>query len=251
MRPSFILVSLTGLALAGSASAQSAFSARGGNPPPSPLAPVPLPPITVTKPAAPQSEVAPVGRSDALPPGISGPRTGVPAAGSVPALAAQAGVAGAAFRPGESFLLRMSGMPLEDAASYALEFTIGGDGFVNIPLGGQVRAAGLTQSQLERAIERRLVEQKIFRWPTATINVPNAARFVTIGGTVRNPSRQLWSPDLTITSAISMCSGPGDFASDKVNLIRSGTITQYRLKKLKANPANDPRLLPGDQVELL
>lgn len=142
-------------------------------------------------------------------------------------------------------------MPLEDAAAFPLEFTIGGDGFVNIPLGGQVRAAGLTQSQLERAIERRLVEQKIFRWPTATINVQTAARFVTIGGAVRAPSRQLWSPDLTITSAISMCGGPGDFASDKVNLIRGGSVSQYRLKKLKAHPADDPRLLPGDQVELL
>ena len=142
-------------------------------------------------------------------------------------------------------------MPPEDAVSYSLMFTIGGDGFVNIPLGGQVRAAGLTQSQLERAIERRLIEQKIFRWPTATINVPTAARFVTVGGAVRGPSRQIWSPDLTITSAISMCGGPGDFASDKVNLIRDGTVTQYRLKKLKANPNLDPRLLPGDQVELL
>ena len=118
-------------------------------------------------------------------------RTPVPPAAAVPALpAAAGGGSGAAFRPGESFLLRMSGMPLEDAASFSgLEFTIGGDGIINIPLGGQIRAAGLTQSQLERAIERRLVEQKIFRWPTATINVPNQARFVTIGGAVRAAHR--------------------------------------------------------------
>ena len=48
---------------------------------------------------------------------------------------------------------------------------------LNIPLGGQIRAAGLSQSQLERAIERRLIDEKIFTHPTATINVPNQARF--------------------------------------------------------------------------
>ena len=142
-------------------------------------------------------------------------------------------------------------MPYEDTLMYNLDFTIGGDGYVNVPLGGQVRAAGLTQSQLEGAIQKRLVEQKVFRWPTATINVPNVSRFVTVGGAVRAPGRQVWSADLTITSAIASAGGKGDFASDKINLIRSGEIRRYSLKKIKSRPAEDERLLPGDQVELL
>lgn len=142
-------------------------------------------------------------------------------------------------------------MPYDDAAPYSLTFTIGGDGFINIPLGGQVRAAGLTQTQLEMAIQQRLVSEKIFRWPTATINVPNQARFITVGGAVRNPHRMGWSADLTLTSAINAAGGGGDFASDRVNLIRGGSVTQYRLKQLKRNPSEDPPLLPGDQVELL
>jgi len=158
--------------------------------------------------------------------------------------------AGAAFRPGDSFQLRMTGMPAEDALMYALDFTIGGDGYVNIPLGGQVRAAGLTQSQLEKAIERKLVDEKIFRWPTATINVPNQVRFVTVGGSVRQPNRLPWSSDLTLLSALSAVGGPGDFGGDKVNLIRNGEVTQYSIKKLKKKPVDDPRLLPGDQVDL-
>jgi polysaccharide export outer membrane protein len=157
---------------------------------------------------------------------------------------------GATFRPGDMFNLRLTGMPAEYAASYALDFTIGGDGFVNIPLGGQVRAAGLTQSQLERAIERKLIDEKIFRWPTATINVNPGARFVTIGGNVRQPNRLQWTADLTILSAISACGGSGDFAGNRVNLIRSGQVQQYDLRKLKKNPADDPRLNPGDQVDL-
>lgn len=158
--------------------------------------------------------------------------------------------AGAAFRAGDSFQLRLTGMPAEDALMYALDFTIGGDGYVNIPLGGQVRAAGLTQSQLEKAIERRLIEEKIFRWPTATINVPNQVRFVTVGGNVRAPNRLAWSPDLTLLAAISAQGGPGDFAGDKVVLIRNGVPTTFSMKRLKRSPADDPKLLPGDQLDL-
>jgi polysaccharide export outer membrane protein len=158
--------------------------------------------------------------------------------------------AGATFRPGDMFMLRMTGMPVEYANAYSLDFTIGGDGFVNIPLGGQVRAAGLTQSQLERAIEKKLIDEQIFRWPTATINVSPSARFVTIGGNVRQANRLQWTADLTLLSAISACGGPGDFAGDRVNLVRSGQIVTYSFKKLKRNPADDPRLNPGDSVDL-
>jgi protein involved in polysaccharide export with SLBB domain len=156
----------------------------------------------------------------------------------------------ATFRPGDSFELRMTGMPLEDAAMYALSFTIGADGYVNIPLGGQLRASGLTQSQLEKAIERRLVDEKIFRWPTATINVPTQARFVTVGGAVRAPQRIMWSADLTVLSAITAAGGAGDFGGKWVDMIRRGKPATINLKELKKDPSKDFPLLPGDQLEL-
>lgn len=158
--------------------------------------------------------------------------------------------AGAAFRAGDSFQLRMTGMPAEDAQMYSLDFTIGGDGFINVPLGGQVRAAGLTQSQLERAIEKKLIDEGIFRWPTATINVAMTVRFVTVGGNVRAPNRLAWSPDLTILAAVSAQGGPGDFAGDKIILIRNGTPQRFSMKALKRDPSKDPKLLPGDQLDL-
>lgn len=244
------------LALGITASAQSAFSGRkptSSTPEVRVAEPVRLPAVTVTKPA-----VAAPGDSDVrFPSGTTPTRratepTPQTLAANAPraTLAALANAPGTTFRPGDIFELQMSGMPAEDAMTYQKMFTIGGDGFVNIPYGGQIRASGLTQSQLEKAIERRLIDEKIFRWPTATINVPTSTRYVTIGGAVRAPSRMVWSADLTITSAISACGGPNEFASDKINLIRGGTVTQYRLKLLKKNPADDPRIQPGDQVEL-
>ncbi len=157
----------------------------------------------------------------------------------------------ASFRSGEVFELRMSGMPPEDAVPFAQTFTIGGDGFVNIPFAGQVRAVGLTQSQLERAIEQRLVEAQIFTHPTATINVAPQARYVTIGGQVRAPQRMVWSPDLTLLSGIAAAGGPADFAGDKIKLSRNRQVTVYSRKSLNKNPADDPRLLPGDQIDQL
>ena len=164
---------------------------------------------------------------------------------------AAAPVEGAAFRAGDIFELRMSGMPAEDSMPFAQQFTIGGDGFVNIPFGGQVRAAGLTQSQLERAIEKCLVDQKIFTRPTAIINVAPQARFVTIGGQVRAPQRMVWSADLTLNSAISAAGGPADFAGNKIKFTRASKVTIINKKDLVKNPDQDPRLLPGDQIELL
>lgn len=100
---------------------------------------------------------------------------------------------GATFRSGDTFELRLSGMPKEDARPFAQPFTIGADGFLSIPLVGQIHAAGLTQSQLERAIERKLIEEEIFRFPTATIY---AGARVTVGGRVRSPIRLPWPPVL-------------------------------------------------------
>ena len=156
------------------------------------------------------------------------------------------------LRPNDVIELRLSGMPPDDAAQFnGTAYTVGGDGTVNVPYAGSLQAAGRTPSELERAVERTLVEKKIFRWPTATINVANTVRFVVIGGNVRNPSRMPWSADLTLMSALSSASGPGDFAGDKINLIRGGKITLYSYKKLKKDPSQDPRLLPSDQVDLL
>lgn len=175
------------------------------------------------------------------------------AAGSVAAPAAARSASSVVLRPNDAIELRLSGMPPDDAQQFSgTLYTIGGDGQVNIPYAGALQAAGRTPSELERAIERALIEKKIFRWPTANINInaPTSGRYVTIGGNVRSPGRTQWSADLTLMSAIADHGGPGDFAGDKINLIRNGAITVYSHRKLQKDPSQDPRLQPGDQVDL-
>lgn len=180
-----------------------------------------------------------------------------PAAGAAPRVAKAIPVMPALdqtalLRPNDLFDLRMSGMPPEDAAQFSgAPYNVGSDGSVSIPLIGKVQAAGLSPSQLERMIEKRLVDEKIFRWPNATVNVVTSVRFVTVGGAVRMPQRMSWSADLTLLSALSAAGGAGDFGGDKVSLVRGGKATFYSIKKLKKDPSQDPKLLPGDQLELL
>lgn len=184
---------------------------------------------------------------------------GAPAPRVARAVAANTPAAPAAVRTSSSVVLRandvielrMSNMPPDDAQGFSgIAYTVGGDGQVNFPYAGALQAAGRTPSELERALERALIDKKMFRWPTATINVITGLRFVVIGGNVRGPSRMQWSADLTLMSALMAAGGPGDFAGDKINLIRNGAITVYRYKKLQKDPSQDPRLLPGDQVDL-
>ena len=158
---------------------------------------------------------------------------------------------GVTLRAGDSFEMYLSGMPIEDSQSLARQYTVSGDGNVNIPYAGSIKAAGLSQGQLENAIEKRFIEGKIFRWPTVTINVQAISRYVTIGGQVRAPQRFVWSTDMTITSALAAAGGSGDFGGDKVTLKRGGKTELYSIKRLKRNPNEDPKILPGDLIELL
>lgn len=167
-----------------------------------------------------------------------------------PAVPAGAVEGNATFRANDTFRLHLAGMPREHSVEYEQQpFTIGSDGYFNIPNAGQIRAAGLTQSQLERAIERKLVEEEIFRFPTATIYVEPQTRFVTIGGAVRSPARIPWAPDLTLLTALSASGGGNEFAGDKIELVRAGKKAVYSRKRMEKDPNLDPRVMPGDRIE--
>jgi protein involved in polysaccharide export with SLBB domain len=233
MPSSFILTLCLGFALSAAASAQSTFSGKK---------PATVPVVTVTKPGT----ASTAADSDV--------RNSVRVASAVVndvKQPANGNGGNAVFRPGDSLDMRISGIPPDAAVAFPTPITIGSDGFVNITYVGQIRAAGLTQSELENAIKKSLIDKKIFRFPTININVMNQVRYVTVGGAVRAPNRYIWTSDLTLMTAIASAGGPGDFGGDKINLIRGGTVTLYRYKALKKNPADDPKLLPGDQIDVL
>lgn len=157
----------------------------------------------------------------------------------------------ATMRPGDSFDMRLTGVPEEfirDIAS--LQYTIGPDGTVNIPHIGKTRASGLTSTQLEDAIQAKYIAGKIFTNPTVIVNVAQGARFVSISGGVKGPGKQQWTSDMTLGSAIGGAGGLGEFSNGKgIRIIRDSKVFgAYNFKDITKDPSRDPKLLPGDQV---
>ena len=52
-------------------------------------------------------------------------------------------------------------------------------------------------------------------------------------------------------TAVNTAGGASEFAGDKIRLIRGGKYEIYSRKLLTREPANDPKVLPGDQIEQL
>lgn len=157
----------------------------------------------------------------------------------------------AAFRTGDSIELRIGGVPAEETSLVTGSYTIDGEGFINLPHIGKVRAAGLGQAELQRAVESAYRGGEIYTNPTITITVPNTLRFVNVSGDVRSPRRVEYTPDLTVLGAISAAGGFTDYADQrKVRVMRGGRVQIVDIKAVRNNPSLDIKLLPGDQVEV-
>jgi protein involved in polysaccharide export with SLBB domain len=72
-----------------------------------------------------------------------------------------------------------------------------------------------------------------------------------VGGAVRQPQRVPYTPDLTLMSTINAAGGASDFAGDKIRLIRGGKAQFFSRKLLAKDPTLDPRVEPGDQIEII
>ena len=164
-------------------------------------------------------------------------------------LAAQTGEA--VFRTGDTIELRIGGVPSEEITVVTGTYTVDGEGFINLPHIGKVRAAGLSQATLQRSVEAAYKSGEIYTNPTVTVTVPTTLRFVNVSGDVRQPRRVEYTSDLTVLGAISAAGGFTDYADQrKVRLMREGRVQMVDIKAVRANPSLDIKLLPGDQIEV-
>lgn len=157
----------------------------------------------------------------------------------------------AAFRTGDTIELRLGGVPAEETQLVTGAYTVDGEGFVNLPHVGKVRAAGLGQAALQRAIEAAYRTGQIYTNPSITVTVAATLRFVNVSGDVRQPRRVEYTSDLTLLGAISAASGFTEYADQrKVRLIRGGGVQIVDIRAVRKDPALDIILLPGDQIEV-
>ncbi len=157
----------------------------------------------------------------------------------------------AAFRTGDTIELRIGGVPAEETQLVTGAYTVDGEGYINLPHVGKVRAAGLGQAALQRAVEAAYRSGEIYTNPTITVTVPTTLRFVNVSGDVRQPRRVEYTSDLTVLGAISAAGGFTDYADQrKVRLMRGGRVQMVDIKAVRSNPSLDIILLPGDQIEV-
>src|SRR6266404_7230728 len=111
--------------------------------------------------------------------------------------------------------LKISGVPVEEQQQVNNIYTIDANGSINLPYINKVKAQGLTPAQLARSIEEIYRGNKIFTNPNITIVMQPMARFVNVGGSVRQPMRVPFTEDMTLLAAINGAGGFNDFADQR------------------------------------
>ena len=151
----------------------------------------------------------------------------------------------AQLRPGDSLTIALQGVP--DPTTNAV--TIDDKGLISLPFIGAIPAAGLSTAELSQSIRETYVAKKIYT--TVDVSVSVTERYVYVGGEVQRPGRIIWTPDLTAAKAIQSAGGFSLYAKETaVSLIRENNAYVIDVKLAQKNPAQDPRLMPGDSLQV-
>jgi protein involved in polysaccharide export with SLBB domain len=147
------------------------------------------------------------------------------------------------LRPGDSLIIGIFGVP--DPSNTTAQ--IDDRGMISLPYIGAIKAAGLTTASLTQSIRETYVSKRIYN--VVDISVSVTERYVYVGGEVQRPGRIIWTPDLTAAKAIQAAGGFTLYAKeDKVGLVREQVRYDLNVPLSQKNPAQDPRLEPGDSL---
>jgi polysaccharide export outer membrane protein len=122
-------------------------------------------------------------------------------------------------------------------------------GLISLPFIGATKAAGVTTSELSRAIRAEYLNRKYYT--AIDVSVTIAERYIYVGGEVARPGRVIWTPDLTSAKAIQASGGFSLYAKENaVNLTRDSHSYPIDIVLAQRRPDQDPRLLPGDSLQV-
>lgn len=157
-----------------------------------------------------------------------------------------------ALKANDRVTLSIGGIPDSEVAQIKGTYTVSDNGTINLLYIGEVRAAGLKPSSLQRTIEQTYIAREIYTRPTVTVSTDDSAataRMVyIISGCAKNGPVP-WNSGMTILKAVGAAGGFTPFAKpSKTKLIRNGATTEVDLKNISANPARDIKLQPEDQI---
>lgn len=125
-------------------------------------------------------------------------------------------------------------------------------GSINLPLVGEVPAAGLTAQDVERDLTKRL-GAKYLQSPQVTVFVKeyNSQR-VTIEGAVKKPGVYPIRGKSSLLQLIATAEGLNEVADSEVVVFREDngkkTAAKFDLKEIRAGNQDDPQMLQGDTI---
>lgn len=156
-----------------------------------------------------------------------------------------AAASSAQLRPGDSLTIALQGVP--DPSINQVQ--IDDQGLISLPYIGTLPASGATPGELGQRIRETYVAKKIYNVVDVSVSVTE--RFVYAGGEVAHPGRIVWTPDLTVAKAIQAAGGFTLYAKEtRVSLVREEHAYSIDIKLAQKNPAQDPRLMPGDSIQV-
>jgi polysaccharide biosynthesis/export protein len=133
------------------------------------------------------------------------------------------------------------------------ELQVDNVGNIQMPLIGEIPAAGRSPSELAADIAERLSREYIVN-PQVVISVREAAaRFVTVEGQVAKPGVYEIDREYTLLSAIARAESPTNVANlDEIVVFRTidgeRAAARFDLRDIRAGIAPDPQILGGDVV---
>ena len=86
------------------------------------------------------------------------------------------------------------------------EFRVSDSGNIAIPLLGNVKAAGLSTTELEESVSSQLKEKNLFRDPSVAVEVVTY-RPIFVLGEVAKPGQFPYQPGMTVLSAVAVAGG--------------------------------------------
>lgn len=151
----------------------------------------------------------------------------------------------AQLRSGDSLTVSLQGVPDPTINSVQVD----DQGTISLPFVGVVSVAGMNSGELAQRIRETYIAKRIYR--TVDVSVSVTERYVYVGGEVVRPGRIVWTPDLTMSKAIQSAGGFTLYAKEtRVNLVREQKPYELDVRLAQKNPAQDPRLMPGDSIQV-
>ncbi|QKG72812.1 polysaccharide export protein [Erythrobacter mangrovi] len=131
-------------------------------------------------------------------------------------------------------------------------FRVSDTGTINFPFVGEVAVNGQTTDQIE-VLLRRLLRGKSQNPQVLVAISEGLTNSVIIGGDVRNPGRLVLPTNQeSLSDVIALAGGnTGEIKDILVRIQREGTLGQFRMSDILAQPEQDIRIFPADRILLV